>query len=128
MRDDSLAASIAIDKVSSDGTTTDASSNMVSDPEGLDAARIEPPQPLPIDRRGGSALAFGVLRARMSVAPGLGETEQETLAANADDARTDDGTSEELPAKPDLLLIDGGLGQLGVAQEVIGTSASRAWR
>ena len=27
------------------------------------ASRIEPPQPPPIDRRGGSALAFGVLRA-----------------------------------------------------------------
>ena len=33
-------------------------------PGGSDtASRIEPPQPPPIDRRGGSALAFGVLRA-----------------------------------------------------------------
>ena len=40
---------------------------MVSDPKGLtptrSASRIEQPQPPPIDRRGGSGLAFGVLRA-----------------------------------------------------------------
>jgi excinuclease ABC subunit C len=54
---------------------------------------------------------------------GLGETEQETLAANADEtsAQDADGGSDEFPAKPDLLLIDGGLGQLRVAQEVIET-------
>jgi excinuclease ABC subunit C len=54
----------------------------------------------------------------------LAETEQETLEANADEAReagtgTADEGSDEFPFKPDLLLIDGGLGQLGVAQEVI---------
>ena len=42
----------------------DGSSCMVSDREGSDdPSRIEAPQPPPIDRRGGSALAFGVLRA-----------------------------------------------------------------
>ena len=96
-------------------------------PAGSDpGTRIEQPQPLPIDRRGGSALAFGVLRADEAdaAATGLGESEQETLEANADQSREadvaepDEG-SDEFPAKPDLLLIDGGLGQLGVAQEVI---------
>jgi excinuclease ABC subunit C len=94
--------------------------------------RIEQPQPPPIDRRGGSALAFGVLRAdELGAAPiGLGETEQETLEANADESRgggasaADEG-SDELPARPDLLLIDGGLGQLGVAREVIETFGIR---
>jgi excinuclease ABC subunit C len=97
-------------------------------PAGSDpGTRIEQPQPPPIDRRGGSALAFGVLRADetgAAAAAGLAETEQETLEANADESReaagteSDDG-SDEFPAKPDLILIDGGLGQLGVAQEVI---------
>jgi excinuclease ABC subunit C len=105
-------------------------------PAGSDPAtsRIEQPQPPPIDRRGGSALAFGVLRAdetSIAAATGLDETEQETLEANADESReadadgTSDAASDELPAKPDLLLIDGGLGQLGVAQEVIETFGIR---
>ncbi|HEY7548587.1 MAG TPA: helix-hairpin-helix domain-containing protein, partial [Hyphomicrobiaceae bacterium] len=93
------------------------------------ASRIEPPQPPPIDRRGGSALAFGVLRADEVEAaatgrpPGLGETEQETLEGNAQETspQETDESGDEFPAKPDLLLVDGGLGQLGVAQEVIGT-------
>jgi excinuclease ABC subunit C len=94
-------------------------------PEGSDTSRIEKPQPPPIDRRGGSALAFGVLRADevQADASGFGETEQETLQANADESREADAGpeegSDEFPAKPDLMLIDGGLGQLGVAQEVV---------
>jgi excinuclease ABC subunit C len=53
--------------------------------------------------------------------PGLGETEQETLDSNAQEtgARDTDDSADEFPAKPDLMLIDGGLGQLGVAREVI---------
>jgi excinuclease ABC subunit C len=93
-------------------------------PAGSDpGTRIEPPQPPPIDRRGGSALAFGVLRAdeMQADASGLAETEQETLEGNAQETTpsdTDEG-GDEFPSKPDLLLIDGGLGQLGVAQEVV---------
>jgi excinuclease ABC subunit C len=64
-----------------------------------------------------------VLRADLSdvAPPGLAETEQETLDANAGEtsAPEADDSADEFPAKPDLLLIDGGLGQLGVAQEVI---------
>ncbi len=102
-----------------------------SDPAS-DTSRIEPPQPPPIDRRGGSALAFGVLRADEAEATtglpqGLAETEQETLEGNAQEttpAETDEA-GDEFPAKPDLLLIDGGLGQLGVAQEAIETFGIR---
>jgi excinuclease ABC subunit C len=93
------------------------------------SSRIEPPAPPPIDRRGGSALAFGVLRADETEAgsaglpPGFAETEQETLEGNAQETSPPetDESGDEFPAKPDLLLIDGGLGQLGVAQEVIET-------
>jgi excinuclease ABC subunit C len=92
---------------------------------GDTASRIEPPAPPPIDRRGGSALAFGVLRADETdaIAAGFAETEQETLEGNAQETSPPeaDESGDEFPAKPDLLLIDGGLGQLGVAREVIET-------
>jgi excinuclease ABC subunit C len=85
--------------------------------------RIEPPEPPPIDRRGSSALAFGVLRADAvdSGMAELAETEQETLEGNAQEGspRDAEDTGDDFPAKPDLILIDGGLGQLGVAQEVV---------
>jgi excinuclease ABC subunit C len=95
----------------------------VSDPEGLTPSRIEPPQPPPIDRRGGSALAFGVLRADgeplEAAGEGVAETEAEMLDANAEEPEAP--ASDELPVRPDLVLIDGGLGQLGVAREVLAT-------
>jgi excinuclease ABC subunit C len=73
------------------------------------ASRLAPPEPPPIDRRGGSALAFGVLRADPDDAPGL-----------ADDAEGEqEAQLAEFPARPDLMLIDGGMGQLGVAREVL---------
>lgn len=83
-------------------------------PAGSDLqSRIEEPQPPPIDRRGGSALAFGVLRADEA---GPAETEQETLDANAQEV---DAPADEFPVRPDLVLIDGGPGQLGVARAVL---------
>ena len=68
-------------------------------------------------------LAFGMLRADQAEAgvTGLAETEQETLEGNAQEpapSETDEA-GDEFPTKPDLLLIDGGIGQLGVAQEVV---------
>jgi excinuclease ABC subunit C len=83
------------------------------------ASRIEEPQPPPIDRRGGSALAFGVLKRDSKPAAGLSETELGMLEADADASLEADAASEEFPARPDLVLIDGGRGQLSIAQAVL---------
>jgi excinuclease ABC subunit C len=83
-------------------------------------SRIEQPQPPPIDRRGGSALAFGVLRADADAGPVLSETELATLEADAEtDPGETDAETDDFPIRPDLVLIDGGPGQLGVAIEVL---------
>ena len=79
-------------------------------------SRIEPPQPPPIDRRGGSSLAFGVLRADPTEETAVPDTQPPIATAEDEDV---DPATEEFPNRPDLVLIDGGLGQLGVACEVL---------
>ncbi len=70
-------------------------------------SRIEPPRPPSLQERGADALAFGMLRA-------------DATAPAADTPETEDmNGSEEFPEQPDLVLIDGGLGQLGVARQVL---------
>jgi excinuclease ABC subunit C len=68
----------------------------------IERTRIEPPAPPPVTERGADAIAFGVLRA---------DPEENY----SDDPALDD----EFPSRPDLALIDGGLGQLGVAREIV---------
>jgi excinuclease ABC subunit C len=81
--------------------------------EPSSASRIAPAEPPPLDRRGGSALAFGVLRADRGADAAFAASAQDS--ADAEDA----AASDDFPARPDLLLIDGGSGQLGVAREVL---------
>ena len=94
----------------SDAQMDDASEG--ARPEGSDtaASRIERPQPPPIDRRGGSAVAFGMLRA-----DAVSENPSPELADPSEEDDVDPAI-EEFPNRPDLVLIDGGLGQLGVAR------------
>ena len=70
-------------------TVENPSSNGVR-PEGSDTSRIEPPRPP--SERGADALAFGMLR--------------------ADGDEPEDAVAEEFPDQPDVVLIDGGRGQL----------------
>jgi excinuclease ABC subunit C len=84
---------------------------------GVETSRIEPPQPPSVDQRGANALAFGVLRADEGVRPSGSDTSAEPSGDGVRPAGSD--TDEELPARPDLVLIDGGIGQLGVAREVL---------
>ena len=76
------------------------------------ASRIEHPQPPPIDRRGGSALAFGVLRKDDAEATPA----EPDLVADANGVEEDGG--EAFPQSPDLVLIDGGAGQVSIACQV----------
>jgi excinuclease ABC subunit C len=92
---------------------------------GAPASRIVPPEPPPIDRRGGSALAFGVLRADESIDEAPTEDEPILVEGDAGDDTVDPEDMEdapepeEFPNRPDLVLIDGGLGQLAVAVAVL---------
>jgi excinuclease ABC subunit C len=100
--------------------------------DALPGSRITEPAPPPIDRRGGSGLAFGVLRADEEAEdeaptldePVLADIEAEDAAAeaagdDAEEASEDAPEPEDFPNRPDLVLIDGGLGQLSVAIEVM---------
>jgi excinuclease ABC subunit C len=105
------------------------------------ASRLQQPAPPPRNERGADAIAFGVLRADDAsdvpddanedevielVDPAITETgsdtDADTVAALAEgDDDDDDNTdlaADAMPDRPDLVLIDGGLGQLSVAQEV----------
>ena len=81
-------------------------------PGGSDtASRIEPPQPPPIDRRGGSALAFGVLRADDDVGPRADTATLRGARASRRWRPTRRGARDRrrrVPGRPDLVLIDGG--------------------
>ena len=77
----------------------------------ISESRITAPAP-PTGARGADAIAFGVLRAD-NIDPPIDPEDEED---ETEDAIAD---GEEMPSVPDLVLIDGGAGQLAVAREVL---------
>jgi excinuclease ABC subunit C len=85
-------------------------------------SRIAGPSPPPRGERGADAIAFGVLRADAPLPPNTEPGLPEDSDADTDDEGDADAlASDELPDRPDLVLIDGGAGQLAVAREVMDT-------
>ena len=92
-------------------------------------SRIQPPSLPPRNERGADAIAFGVLRADDAASEFSDSTDAPVDTAgdsivSDDEAEDDDGISEdsiadEFPDRPDLVLVDGGLGQLTIAREVL---------
>ena len=87
-------------------------------------SRLMPPQPASIGERGADGIPFGVLRAETASETGFengnGEADQGDLApALFEEAAAGEADSEDIPDRPDLVLIDGGSGQLAVACEVL---------
>jgi excinuclease ABC subunit C len=104
------------------------SGHSISPPDGEPATRIEPPAPDPVTRRGADGIPFGMLRAETVSEPGLenhGENRPEppdcspALFDETPAEREPEPAEEEFPDRPDLVLIDGGAGQLGVAADVL---------
>ena len=90
----------------------------------LPQSRIAPPSLPPRNERGADAIAFGVLKADKVTAERVPESDADLAALDGEggDDDTEDNSediiADELPDRPDLMLIDGGLGQLSVAREV----------
>ncbi len=93
------------------------------------SSRISAPEPEPINRRGADGIPFGVLRAEAVSEEGISNENgaravgdcspalfEETLAGDEPEPEQD---AEDFPDRPDLVLIDGGGGQLAVASEVL---------
>jgi len=81
------------------------------------ASRVRAPAPPPRGERGADAIAFGVLRAD----PTLRGRNIDPPLPEEEDGQGDDAVvgNDELPDRPDLVLIDGGAGQLRIAEQVL---------
>ena len=91
------------------------------EPPDAPASRLAEPAIPPRGERGADAIAFGVLRAdAASVDRGRthGSAPETPAAPDDESLEDDDALGGELPDRPDLVLIDGGAGQLKVACDV----------
>ncbi|MEM6497633.1 MAG: excinuclease ABC subunit UvrC [Pseudomonadota bacterium] len=91
-------------------TTSDAAPPIDNNAHASETSRITEPAPPSITERGADAIAFGVLPADQ---PFGGDNEDTELS---DDVEEED--DDVFPDRPDLILVDGGAGQLGIACEV----------
>jgi excinuclease ABC subunit C len=80
-------------------------------PAEAEQSRIVDGAPLPIKERGADAIAFGVVRAHSEIGEPIDDLGTEELAPDVDDT--------VVPAWPDIILIDGGPGQLKIAHDVL---------
>ena len=83
------------------------------------ASRIAPPSLPPRGERGADAIAFGVLRADDTEPGPVHGADPIEAGEDDDEDGTDDSLDEAFPDRPDLVLIDGGAGQLKIACEVL---------
>ncbi len=100
-------------------------------PPSAPGTRVAQPAPPPLDARGSDAIAFGVLRSdkqRLGQAPTAPTTAAGTTLEpltgrsgphHIDEADEVDQTGDDVPRWPELVLIDGGAGQLSVARAVL---------
>ena len=115
----SLAADPPIDEAR-EGNACEAAAPLIAKEEAGERSRIAPAGTPPKGARGADAIAFGVLRAdnaAMSgselVPPGIEADEPEDV----DDEVVVD--ADEFPTIPDVVFVDGGAGQLSIAQQVL---------
>ncbi|MEM9360488.1 MAG: excinuclease ABC subunit UvrC [Pseudomonadota bacterium] len=91
-------------------TTSDDAPPIDNHVDASETSRITQPAPPSITERGADAIAFGVLRA-----------DQQSHTDNDESELSDEIEEEDddvFPDRPDLILVDGGAGQLGIAREV----------
>ncbi|MFM9847282.1 MAG: excinuclease ABC subunit UvrC [Hyphomicrobiaceae bacterium] len=81
------------------------------------ASRIEQPAPPPRNQRGADSIAFGVLPAAAQSDDPAADDYVPAIEVEGDDEP--EPAPDEFPSRPDLALIDGGAGQLGIAREVL---------
>ena len=106
-------------------TTADVDPGQAAAIAETETSRITEPAPPPISERGADGMAFGVLRADDPTTTSealLVPAPSSTPITSSDDAASDDADDDEdldvFPDRPDLILVDGGAGQLSIALEV----------
>ncbi len=101
-------------------TSIDAAEILAADVEASTVSttsRIEQPAPPPRNQRGADSIAFGVLPAAAQSADPAADNFVPGIEVEGEE--DPESPPDEFPSRPDLVLIDGGAGQLGVARAVL---------